>query len=262
MGKLEYSDSGRYPAYKNTPPVPTSLDLEKMKAMENRKTAAREVVAFALREVAQKYGAEDTRVEGHKFYHNLEHAKNVLDSAKKLAERAIENGNIAGADDVLIEISAVFHDIEQGLGSSANEEESTRRALEEMSKTKVFSPQDAEKVRKMILSTKVSFEGGVMKQSATDDYLTKIIADADLSSLGQAPEIYWKSAQSLLNEIKNTDSPSLEDQLAWAEGQIAFLSNHEFYTNEAKELFPHKEENIEFAKAQIKRLEAEINQAK
>lgn len=261
MGKMEHQGFGNFFGFRKVAPVPANLDLEKMKAMEKRKTATQEVVEFALREVAQKYGANDTNVEGYKFYHNLEHTKNVLASAKKLAERAIENGNIAGAEDVLVEISAVFHDIEQGLGGGANEEESVRIAQEEMSKTKVFSLEDIEKVKKMVLSTTVSFEGGVMKQSATDDYLEKLVADADLSSLGQPSEIYWKSAQALLKETKHTDAPTLEDQLAWALGQIAFLSNHEFYTNEAKELFPHKEENIEFAKAQIKRIGAEINQA-
>lgn len=216
------------------------------------------VISVAFDKVEQDYRVENSANGRVMFYHNLVHTKNVVSSARKIAERAIENGTIEDNAGVLAEIAAAFHDVEQRRGSGVNEEESVRLAQNEMTKENVFSSRDAEKVKNMILATIVSFAGGNMKQSATDDYLTKILADADLSSLGQPPEVYWASAQSLLKEIKNTDAPTLKDQLDWARGQIIFLSNHEFYTDEAKELFPHKEENIEFAKEQVRKLEAEF----
>ncbi len=225
-----------------------------------RMSGAMEVINFALKKVEQKYGTGFGDGESPKAYHNLLHTKNVLESAGKIAALALKNGKIIEGDIDLAQIAASFHDIEQDLGGGANEEESVRLSQEEMNKTEAFELSDKEKVKKMILATIVSFENGVLKQSATDDYLTRIITDADLSALGQPPETYWATAQSLLKEMKKTDTPSYEDQLLWAQGQIAYLSNHQFYTDEARELFPHKEANIEFAKQQIKILEGEIKQ--
>lgn len=235
--------------------------LEETGTQERRK-AALEVIEGALALVEKKYGTGIGDGENPKFYHNLEHTKNAVDAARMIAELAYENGNIIASEVVLTEMAAAGHDLEQDLGSGDNEKESARETALSMEATHEFSIPDVEKVEKMIIATKVSFEGGAMKQGATEDYLTQIIADADLSALGQPPQKYWDTARALLKEMKNTDTPSLEDQLAWARGQISFLSNHQFYTEEARTLFPHKEANIAFAKEQVARLEGEINQVK
>lgn len=226
-----------------------------------RRNIAVNLINFAFSEIERRYGTGVGGAETPRFYHNLDHTKNVVESSRKIAELAVINNKINASDTILIEIAASFHDIEQNLGPGLNERECVRILEERIAKTSSFSPSDLEKIERMILSTIVSWNGEVMKQSETDDYLTKIIADADLSSLGQPPEIYWDAAQKLLREIKNTDSPSLRDQLDWAQGQIKFLSNHEFHTNEARKIFSNKQTNIEFIKEQVKRLEKEINQA-
>ncbi|MCK9344559.1 MAG: hypothetical protein M0P64_00350 [Candidatus Pacebacteria bacterium] len=237
-------------------------ETEKKEETLERKEAVRVVVEQMLSLVEKKYGTGANDGENPKFYHNLVHTQNAREAAQKIAELAAKHGKIFMSEVELAEIAAAGHDLEQDLGSGENERTSARMTREEMGKTGVFSNSDIEKVEKMELATTVSFEGGVMKQSATEEYLTQVIADADLSALGQPSEQYWATAQALLKEIKNTDTPSVEDQLVWAKGQIAFLSNHEFYTDEAKELFPHKEENIAFAKEQVAALEAEISQVK
>ncbi|MFA5997661.1 MAG: HD domain-containing protein [Candidatus Paceibacterota bacterium] len=221
--------------------------------------AAFRVINFALAEVEQKYGTGMGDGENPKFYHNLEHTKNVLESARKMAELALKNGNIKIGEDILLAIVAAGHDIEQDLGSGANERESSRVIQEEMKRTRVFSEEEISKVDATLLATIFFLDGALVKQSVTDDYMTKIMADADLCALGQPTEYYWKTAQDLLHEIKGTETPSLEDQLAWAHRQVSLLSGHQYYTEEAKELFPHIEENLVFAKEQVKRLEKEMN---
>jgi len=237
-------------------------ELFEEKGTQEKRKAALEVINGAFALVEKKYGTGIGDGESPKFYHNLNHTKSAVEAVRKIAELAFENGNLVASEVVLAEIAAAGHDIEQDLGSGENEKESARETAIDMESTHEFAIPEVEKVERMISATKVSFEGGVMKQSATEEYLTQIIADADLSALGQPPEKYWAAAQALLKEMKNTETPSLEDELAWARGQVPFLSNHQFYTDEAKKLFPHKEANIAFAKEQISRLEAEISPVK
>ncbi len=103
----------------------------------------------------------------------------------------------------------------------------------------------------MILATTVYFENGTIKQSATEDYLAQIMADADLAHLGRESSLYWERAESLLREIKKTDNPTPEDRSAFIKSQPSFLKNHKFHTEEAKQLFPYKQENIAFVQAKI-----------
>lgn len=229
--------------------------------LEKRK-ATLEVIDFALARVEQKYGTGIGDGEKPKFYHNLEHTKNVLESARKLAELAIKNGKIKGDDEPLLEMAAAGHDLEQDLGSGKNERESSREIQEEMVKLGIFSREEIQRVDAILLATIFFLEGDLVKQSVTGDYATKIMADADLCALGQPTEYYWKTAQDFLHEIKGTTEPTLEDQLSWAERQVSLLSGHQYFTEEAKELFPHVQENLVYAKEQVIRLRGELEQAR
>lgn len=218
-----------------------------------RRTATKELVSFALSEVERKYGKSQGDGLTPLKYHNLVHSQDVFWAGQQLADLAVKNGKISQDDVDLVEIAGASHDIEQSLGGGANELESARIIEEKMRKTQVFTEDDIGKVRKMILATTVYFKDGVMKQSATDDYLTQIVADADLAHLGRESEIYWDRAESLLKEMKKTDNPSPEDKLAFIKSQPNFLKNHKFYTQEAKTLFPHKQTNIAFVQTKIQR---------
>lgn len=235
--------------------------LEETGTQERRK-AALEVIKGALALVEKKYGTGIGDGENPKFYHNLEHTKNAVEAARMIAELAYENGNIIASEVILTEMAAAGHDLEQDLGSGDNEEESARETALSMEATHEFSIPDVEKVKKMIAATIFFLDGALVKQSVTEDYLTKIMADADLCALGQPTEYYWKTAQDFLHEIKGTATPTLEDQLAWAHRQVSLLSGHQYHTEEARTLFHHLEENLAFAKEQVARLEAEINQVK
>lgn len=222
------------------------MDMETRQRLE-RQIAAEDLVRFALTEVGRKYGKGQGDGVIPLAYHNYNHSFDVVSAGEAIAISAANNGKISNDDIVLVKIAASFHDIEQELGGGLNEEASAKIAEERMKNGGVFNEEDIVKVRRMIMATVVHFEQG-LKQSATDDYLTQIIADADLASLGQEPEVYWRKAESLLREFKKTNFPSRDDLREFLETQGGFLENHNFYTPEAKQLFSYKEDNIEFSR--------------
>jgi len=224
--------------------------MEKADISEERKIVDG-IVGAALSKVEEKYGTGKGDGILPKKYHNRPHSEEVLDAARKIAERFLKEGKISEKDIPLVEIAASFHDIEQDLGAGQNEIESARLAEEAMREAGIFSEEDIVKVRDMILVTIVSFEGGVMRQSAVEEYLTRIIADADLSSLGKSFEQYWERALALLQEIQGTDIPSKEAETAFTERQVGLLTNHRFYTEEAEVLFPNQKENLEESKRRL-----------
>jgi predicted metal-dependent HD superfamily phosphohydrolase len=223
--------------------------------LSQKEVVVNDLVEHALSEVERKYGKGEGDGKTPRSYHNRVHTQDVIEASQQIAQLSVEADKIKDSDIPLIKIAASFHDIEQDLGGGLNEEKSARLAEEEMRKTGLFGEEDIRKVKRMILATTVYFEGGVMKQSTTEDYLTQIITDADLSSLGKEQNVYWERAMRLLKEIKKTDTPSRDDEITFAKGQIPFLENHQFYTQEANGLFPHKQENVEFTQKHIKLLE-------
>lgn len=219
-----------------------------------KKEIAQTLVNYALLEVERKHGKGQGDGENPKSYHNRVHAQDVLDASRQITKRSLTAGKVETSDIPLVEIAAAFHDIEQDMDGGLNETESARLAEIEMRKNGIFNEEDIQKVRRMILATIIHFDDGIMKQSATEEFLTQVIADADLSHLGREPNIYWSRAMGLLKEIKGTNDLSKEDTITFAEGQPTFLTNHQFYTEEARRLFAHKQENITFARTQIELL--------
>lgn len=210
-----------------------------------------ELVNFALSEVERKYGTGKGDGLTPLDYHNLPHSQDSHQAGEKIAKLAARNGKISPDDVGLVKIAAASHDIEQGLNGEGKEEESARIIEVKMREKSVYTEEDIEKVKKMILATATHVENGAMKQSATDDYLTQIMADADLAYLGGDSETYYQRAESLLKEIKRTDNPTSEDKLAFMKSQPAFLAKHSFYTEEARQLFPNKQVNIAFVQAKL-----------
>lgn len=206
-----------------------------------------ELRKFARSEVLRKYGTGSGNGESPKEYHNLLHTDGVYSAAKKIEELAVENGRISQTDIPLVEIAAAFHDIEQDLGGGVNEEKSASIAEEQMRKAGIYSEEDITKVVGMILGTKVYFEDGILKQSATNDYLSKIVCDADLSSLGDEQDVYVSTSTGLLYEITKTHEPTDEQIQGHMKNQMNLLSNHQFYTDEATIIYPHQGENLVFA---------------
>ncbi|OGE09674.1 hypothetical protein A2470_00885 [Candidatus Curtissbacteria bacterium RIFOXYC2_FULL_41_11] len=230
--------------------------------MEEASVSKKEIVVeglinYALSEVERKYGTGQGDGENPKKFHNRPHSESVRDATENIAQLVLDAGKITASDIPLIRIAASFHDIEQDLGRGLNESESARITEAEMRKTGAFTEEDIQKVERMILATNVSFENGSLRQSATDEYPTQIIADADLAHLGKEPDIYWETARNLLKELKGTDAPSRENEIAFAQGNLTLLENYRFYTEEATRLFPYRQQNIEFTQEHIESLVSE-----
>jgi predicted metal-dependent HD superfamily phosphohydrolase len=182
-------------------------------------------------------------------YHNENHTKNVLQAAAMLADKAIQNMRINQHDKELLLIAAAWHDTEQALGSGKNEQASAAAAVEEMMKANIYSEKDKQKVAEIIMATQVRYDSnGAMTQSATENYLTQLMADADLASLGKPTIEYWENAKKLFSELNPDAKIDAETYNNFIASQVPFLEHHYFYTQEAKELFPHKQENIEYIK--------------
>jgi hypothetical protein len=211
-------------------------------------TTAQELADQAYAEIDTKYGTEGRNPKG---YHNVAHTRDdVVGGIIELADLAITSGKITPRDKALLIIIGAFHDIEQDLGSGQNETASARKTRVAMRKTSKFTDDDEDVVDVAIMGTQIRFEGGVMLQSASaeDSFLAQLMADADLSSLGRDTETYWVRSVGLLTELSG-DKPTVEDQVAFLESQIRLLQQHEYYTDEARELFPHQKENLEYTEA-------------
>jgi predicted metal-dependent HD superfamily phosphohydrolase len=170
-------------------------------------------------------------------------------SVSALADMSIAKGRLNPRDKSLLIVGAAFHDVEQDLGSGAIEEASSATAREAMQSESVFTVEDQDLVDRLIMGTKIHFEDGVMKQTAErEDYLVRLLADADLSSLGRPTDIYWARSVGLFHEFFG-ESPTKDDQIAFLNNQITPLTHHVYFTEEAVELFPHQADNLSYTEA-------------
>jgi len=202
------------------------------------------LVEAGLEAVDRRYGPNGLRPQA---YHNADHARDVMDAAIQMADAAIAEGKITEAEKDLLVLAGCYHDIERDYESGANEAASARNICVLMRESGQFSDQEAVRVYKMIMGTEVYFVDGVMNQSADpNDLLSMILADADLASLGKSSPFYWDRAMRYIKELTGTTEPSNDEIVAFALDQDSFLRHHEFYTDEAKVLFPYKQDNIRF----------------
>lgn len=212
--------------------------------LNSKEQATSELVNRGITLMTIKYGDENSTGEHSLRYHNGFHAREVLDAIANIGKLAFKNGRITENDLLLLQVTAVFHDVEQFKGAGVNEDESAIIAADEMEKTRVFTKEDVERVGRGIKATKVQVKNGVMVQEATDEYFTKIICDADWFKFGADFEIYWKRSLDYLKEVKKADRLTKEEISEFAVDQIALLERHKFFTEEAKIVFPNKEANI------------------
>lgn len=205
------------------------------------------LVEDGLTEIERRYGPDGLEP---KPYHNANHTRDVIDAAIQLADAAIETGKIKPKDKDLLILAACYHDFEHGLGSGLDEAESARYICGKMRESGYFSNDEIAEVYKMIMATQVYFIEGQLHQSAApDDIMTQLMADADLSTLGKSPPIYWDRARRYLAEVSGrTDAPTAGDLVSFSLAQDSFLCAHQFYTEEARHLFPYHDENIAFTR--------------
>lgn len=196
--------------------------------------------------VTTKYGDENTPGERPLPYHNGYHSKQeVVSHVIRMGEIALKRGKITSSDFMLLPIAGAWHDAEQDLGPGQNEDVSADRLEEQLRATGVFSEDEISKGRNFVLATKAPIKDGVMKQEATEDYATQIICDADWFKVGADFPTYWQRSLDYLREVKGNEELSAEDIAAFAADQVHLFGEQEFFTEEAREIFPNRESNMQ-----------------
>jgi len=226
------------------------LGLEgNLQRTEVKKVACHQLVDEGLAIMRRRYGTGVGDGKTPLAYHNAVHTEDVFKAVEQISQLAVRGGKISTDQAMLVLVAAACHDIEQSLGRDENERVSAEETAKMMVAKNVFTEREINEVKKLILATRIYFdEKRVMGQRVVlDDYLTLIIADADLSTIGAPGELYWDRTLRLLREIKKVDSLSETEIREFAKGQVAFIRDHQFYTEEARFVFSNREENMKYA---------------
>lgn len=213
-------------------------------SMKERSRITEELLSEGIKLMESKYGSGANDGEHPLAYHNKIHVEGVINAAREMIRLAIERKKITISDGDLLLIAVGFHDVEQLAGSGKNEKESGRIAGEHMRRKEIFTEDEITRVEELIKATRGEVDNDHLNQSATDDYLSKLICDSDLANFGKPFDVFWDRSLRVYKELEKRDSFSDVDYRRIALGQINLLKNHNFYTEEAREVFDQKNQNI------------------
>ena len=168
-------------------------------------------------------------------YHNTHHTKKVIEAAEHLA--AAEN--ISGDDLVMLKTAALFHDAGFLQNHHDHEELSCKIARKHLPDYE-YTGEEIEAICQMIMATKLP--------QAPADNLAQLLCDADLYYLGT--DQYSNTAEELFKEFKKTGL--VKTQTEWQLKQVAFLSEHQYFTPTAiKEREVPKQNNLQELKLKL-----------
>lgn len=208
--------------------------------MDAFEQAVIELIAIARQRVSTEY---DTGLN-FRAYHNSNHTTQVVEAAHLLSELALKNKHISMREARLCVLAAAFHDVVHNGDSDPNNEKlSAEFVATLMRSVKAFTRQDIKQVEHMILATKCTQKYPKLIQSPPPhDYTAMLICDADTAMFGKPYDEFKQSYIAYFHEINGMDAG--ESQLhKFLEVERTLVSNHSFWTSEAKILFPHAEEN-------------------
>ena len=164
------------------------------------------------------------------LYHDISHTLDVFHSATQLGENAGLDQN----ELILLKTAALFHDV--GLiyvyiGHEEKSVEMARSVLPDFG----YSELEIEKVAGMILSTKIP--------QTPQSFLEQLMCDADLAYLGR-DDFFVLAAKLQLEWTRLKIRDIRFDE--WIAFEKDFLSKHEYFTKEARELRNEgKQENLD-----------------
>jgi len=153
-------------------------------------------------------------------YHSIQHTLDVVKQALRIAEA---EGITDEHDLMLLEAASFFHDL-GFLYTYKNHEEKSCEIFEDHAAGYDLSSKDIERVRAMIMATKLP------QEPATP--LQRIICDADLDYLGR-PDFF---SISLLLKEEFIQFHIVINEFEWEQLQLKFLSNHYYHTASQQEL--------------------------
>lgn len=212
--------------------------------LTEREALIEQVTRAAKNRIIKMYGYGNKDGDGlhHKPYHNFLNTKDLVISVKEIATMA----GLTDREIDLVEIAAYFRHAVQLSEIKVSRWESAKMAAGNMGKSGAYKKSEIERVKNMVLMPTPNFQYGSVEQPEVEDYLCKIISDADLAYLGQDPEIYQKKVERIIKEMskeKEEGSERKRGELLGAQDNL--LRTYKFYTEEATKLFPHRNKNTE-----------------
>lgn len=179
------------------------------------------------------------------IYHNYTHTERVLKSTREI----IEHSTLTEEDILVLELTALLHDVGYVKGCENHEEESVKIATAFLKEQNVEA-NIIEAVSKCIMATKFD--------AKPSNELEKIIHDADASHFGKT---YFNEASEFLRKELELQGRATFTPNQWRNENIKVLTNkHHFYTDYAlKNWQPQKEKNLSKLLAKKKKRKKKIN---
>lgn len=173
-------------------------------------------------------------------YHNFDHTKEVVEAIKliasgyELSEKEIE----------ILQLAAWFHDMGYDKGRQNHEIRSCEYARNFLHQFE-YPEANLKAICSCIAATAMDYH--------PKDLLQMIIRDADVSHLGS--KLYWDRCSRLRQEIGITRNIMMSEK-EWIDFELNFITNHDFHTEVAKELYSdRKQKNIK----QLKKHKQRVN---
>ncbi len=160
-----------------------------------------------------------TRLPENLHYHGLDHTRDVINAAMRLADME----DVQGDDRLLLRTAALFHDTGFTVSSKEHEREGCAIAKAQLPAFE-YSNADITVITGIIMATRMP------QQPAT--HLQKIMCDADLDYLGR--DDYSAISRKLFDEWNAAGKKIGEDE--WNRQEIDFLLNHKYWTDSAARL--------------------------
>ncbi len=166
-------------------------------------------------------------------YHNLDHTLAVVSACARLAElEGIDESNQR-----LLLLAAYFHDTglttvsradldTYNAGRAVHEEKAVQIAQDVLS-AYGCKEEEIETVTRLIMATKWGH--------SPVDLLEQIIADADMSSVGQATNSFMRSNRALLTELRSFGLKIRDEE--WYQTQKEWIESCVYHTPSARNLF-------------------------
>ena len=166
------------------------------------------------------------------FYHNQSHTKDVLETAKRMADHY----QLDDQSFFIVCAAACFHDTGYLLTKDENHELKSAELADTFLTGIGVNEEDITEIKKCILATKMP--------QYPDTLAEKIICDADLFNLGTAA---FREKNKLLKKEKEALSDSKVDGIAWRAATISMLENHVYHTDYCQLLLNKtKNENLDW----------------
>ena len=171
------------------------------------------------------------------LYHNIQHTKEVLKSAIKLAKLE----KISKDEKYLLKTACILHDIGYLERYEDNEVIAVKIAKQILPEFN-YNSEEIKTISQIIMATK-------MPQIPKDN-LSKIICDADLDNLGKK-NFFIKSNLLRFELEKQGKILPLKE---FYQNQINLLKSHKYFTNSANKLYgKQKEKNLQELKERLKK---------